>query len=81
MKQLVVKDLLDFVDKLKEDYPEEEVLEMPIYLGDDDELNGIHCGWCYQEVDLDNEDDDWIVEMINENPKNIKLENKGILIS
>ncbi len=61
----------------------EEIKALPIYLGDDDELNGIHCGWALDFVDSNNttEDDDWMVEMINENRCNIKLDGKAVLIS
>ena len=57
---------------------------MPIYLGDDDELNGIHCGWYTNLVDSnDTEDEDnmYTVEMINERRGNIELNGKAILIS
>ena len=62
-----------------------EIGELPIYLGDDDELNGIHCGWALDVVDVDNKEDEgivYLVDMINERRGNIKLEKgKAILIS
>jgi hypothetical protein len=59
----------------------EEIKELPIYLGNDDELNGIHCGWYTNLVDINNEKDADLVEMINEDRCNIKIEGKAILIS
>jgi hypothetical protein len=61
-----------------------EIAALPIYLGDDDELNGMHCGWDISIVDADAKDDDnvYLVEMINERWGNIKLEKgQAILIS
>jgi hypothetical protein len=59
----------------------EEIRALPIYLGNDDELNGIHCGWYTNLVDPSNEEDADLVEMINEDRCNIKIEGKAILIS
>ena len=86
MKQLTLGDLLDFAARLRrEGMPLDEFRAMPIYLGDDDELNGIHCGWYTNLVDADDtedEDNAYTVELINERWGNIKLEKgKAILIS
>ena len=61
----------------------DEVKALPIYLGDDDELNGIHTGWALDFVDANNttDEDEWVVEMINEDSHNIKLDGKAVLIS
>jgi hypothetical protein len=62
----------------------EEIKALPIYLGDDDELNGIHCGWYTNLVDAnDTEDEDnvYTVKLINERRGNIELKGKAILIS
>ena len=61
-----------------------EIGVLPIYLGDDDELNGIHCGWALDVVDVDNKENDnmYLVDMINEDVHCIKLEKgKALLIS
>lgn len=50
MKQLTVKDLKAFLKDLPDD--------TLVYLGDDDELNGIHCGWCIDTVDLTQADNE-----------------------
>lgn len=58
-----------------------EIAELPIYIGDDDELNGIHCAWYAQLIDPNNEDDVDFVEMINERGGNYEITGKAILIS
>ena len=52
MNQLTLGAILNIVNALKEQgMTEKEIKETPIYLGDDDELNGIHTGWYINIVD------------------------------
>ena len=85
MEQLTIGDILNFINELKKSgITTKEIAAMPVYLGDDDELNGIHCGWYTNLVDADNEDDEdntYTVEMINERRGNIPIKGKAILIS
>lgn len=86
MEQLTLGDILNFVTMLRADgMTMTEIRALPIYLGDDDELNGIHCGWYTNLVDADNTEDKdniYTVELINDNWGNYKLEKgKAILIS
>ena len=86
MKQLTLGDILNFVKELKESgMTAKEITSLPVYLGDDDELNGIHCGWYTNLVNADNttdEDEAYVVELINARWGNIKLEHgKAMLIS
>ena len=85
MEQLTIGDILNFINELKKSgITTKEINAMPVYLGDDDELNGIHCGWYTNLVDSDNEDDEdntYTVEMINERRGNIPIKGKAILIS
>lgn len=85
MGQLKLENILAFVKELQEQgMTMAEIRKLPIYIGDDDELNGIHCAWYTNLVDADDtkdEDNVYTVEMINENRCNIKLEGKAILIS
>ena len=83
MKQLTMGDLMDFAAQVRrEGMTLEEFRAMPIYIGDDDELNGIHCAWYTNVVDTDNDKDADFVELINDNWGNHKLEKgKAILIS
>ena len=82
MAQLKFGDLMVFAKQLqKEGMNLGEIYELPIYLGNDDELNGIHTAWYTNLVDTNNSDDDDLVEMINEDGHNIELKDKAILIS
>ena len=52
MKQLTLGDVLDFAaDLRRKGMTLEEFRVLPIYIGDDDELNGIHCAWYVETVD------------------------------
>lgn len=82
MSQLKIADIVNFIKQLQsEGMTMEEIKALPVYLGDDDELNGIHCAWYTNLVDQNNSEDADLVEMINENRCNIKLNGKAILIS
>lgn len=84
MKQLTLGDILRYANSLqKEGMTLKEIGELPIYIGDDDELNGIHCGWYVEVIDAndDNEDMEYLVEMINEDRGNYEITGKAILIS
>ena len=74
--------ILRLINDLKEDGMSfEEIADIPVYIGDDDELNGIHTAWYAEPVDPENEEYKWMVEMINEDHCNVKIEGKAILIS
>jgi hypothetical protein len=81
MEQLTLKDIYDVANELKK--KGEDLSQYQIYLGNDDELNGIHCGWYTNLLDVNNSDEDnqCMIDMINEDRCNIELKNKGILIS
>lgn len=82
MKQLKINDIIVAINKMKKSgMTEKEIKETPIYIGDDDELNGIHTAWYVNIVDPNNEEDADFVEMINEEGHNIKCNGKCILIS
>lgn len=85
MRQLTLGDILELAEMLKKEtfLTEAEIKALPVYIGDDDELNGIHCAWDCGIVDADDEYDAPLVEMINERRGNYKLEgnDSAILIS
>ena len=84
MKQLTLGNVLDFAYRLRQtDITLEEFRALPIYIGDDDELNGIHCAWYVETVDANDDDENMqcIVELINENSGNYEITGKAILIS
>lgn len=79
MQQLRFKDLAKLFEELKKKYTIEEIMEMPIYIGDDDELNGVHTAWFCEEINKDKEDP--INILINRDVNNKPLKDKAILIS
>lgn len=80
MEQLKVKEFLLMLEEAKKQYGE-KVLDMPIYIGDDDELNGIHCAWGCDVLSKDEPDSKWLIEMIDERAGNKPFKKNGILIS
>ena len=85
MDQLTVRDLIYMLEEIRKSkgMTKNELLALPIYLGRDDELNGIHTAWCVDAIDtaLTNENDKYFVEMINEDRTNVPIKDKAILIS
>ena len=84
MDQLTMNDILALCANLRANgMTMDEIKALPIYLGDDDEHNGIHTGWALDFIDSNNttEDDSWMVDMINEDRNNIKLDGKAVVIS
>ena len=82
MKQLTMRQVLKLAHELKaEKMTMKEMLDLPIYIGNDDELNGIHTAWYVQVVDMSNANDEGFIELINEDPCNIKFGGKAIMIS
>lgn len=82
MRQLTLGQIMEFAWQLKKSgMSDNEVKSLPVYIGNDDELNGIHCAWYTNVVDKDNPEDADLVELINEDRCNIELKGKAILIS
>ena len=80
MTQLTLKDLAEFIQLCKEN---NVPLDTPVYLGDDDELNGIHCAWYVNIVENNegNEDEEYLMSMINDRAGNNTAKDINILIS
>lgn len=77
--QLTVKDLRQLLKQVDElPLSDKEKNAIQIYLGDDDELNGIHTGWFTEIVDL--EKDPMTNEMIKENNSNCLPLSKHIIL-
>lgn len=77
--QVKLVDLVRFIDKCKK---EGVPLDTPVYLGNDDELNGVHCAWGIDLIKKNNdEDDNIILELIDESFGNLKAKDINILIS
>lgn len=79
-EQLKIKDLENLINKLKTKYPD-NYKDIPVYLGNDDELNGIHTGWYCEEINQNDVDALDLIEMINDDRCNVKFEDIAILIS
>ena len=79
MKQLTMQDIYEFSLKLKKKGL--DLSKLPVYLGDDDELNGIHNGWYCELIDKKDDKFEYYMELINENCGTTELEDKGVLIS
>lgn len=81
MKQLTMNDIYNLCNMLQSrGY---DLSKLRVYLGNDDELNGIHNGWyCELVENKGEEEDNLIVDLINENVgSNIEKNEKFILIS
>lgn len=82
MNQLKLGTIMYLIDELaKSGMTAKEIAALPIYIGRDDELNGIHTARYGQVIDSTSEDDADFIELINEDHCNIPLDGKAILIS
>lgn len=82
MDQLTMRDILRLVYKMqREGMSMEEIASLPVYLGDDEEFNGVHNGWCAELIESKSKDCKHIVELINSRSHNIKLNGKAVVIS
>lgn len=79
MEQITMQDVYEFSLKLKEQGL--DLSKLPIYLGNDDELNGIHNGWYYELIDKEDDKFEYYMELINNDFGTTELKNKGVLIS
>ena len=80
--QLTMQSILEVALKLEKQGL--DLSKIRVYLGDDDELNGVHNAWFCELVENDGEEDnDFSVGLINEDYNNNKVEKdeKFILIS
>ena len=83
MEQLKVIDIFNMVGRLQREKKMnwQDIMNLPIYLGNDDELNGIHNGWFCDLIDKNNKGDNSVIELIKENYGTTDIKDKGILIS
>lgn len=81
MKQLTMKDILNLALELQNKGV--NLSKLKVYLGDDDELNGVHNAWYCEMIENNgDEENNLFVDLINENIGNYVEENeKFILIS
>ena len=79
MSQLTLQQIYNVANKLIK--KGEDLNNYPIYLGNDDELNGIHNGWYINIIDSNDTDSQYFIEMIEDDRCTTDLKGKGILIS
>ena len=79
--QLTMQSILEVALKLEKQGL--DLSKIRVYLGDDDELNGVHNAWFCELVENDGEEENnYIVDLINENiGNNVEENEKFILIS
>lgn len=79
--QLTMQSILEVALKLEEQGL--DLSKIRVFLGNDDELNGIHNAWYCELVENDEEEENtMIVDLINENiGSSVKENEKFILIS
>lgn len=57
MNWLLMGEIIDFIESLrKEGKTEEEIRNMVVFLGDDEELNGIHLGYTISKQEKTDDD-------------------------
>jgi hypothetical protein len=82
MEQLTLAHIFQFAKELQgSGMTLREICNLPIYLGDDDELNGIHTAWFANTISESNPDDEGFIELIGEDHCNVEFKGKAILIS
>lgn len=79
--QLTMQSILEVALKLEEQGL--DLSKIRVFLGNDDELNGVHNAWFCELVENDGEEENnYIVDLINENiGNNVEENEKFILIS
>lgn len=81
MEQLTLDDLYKLALSIKNKGVDLKTIQ--VYIGDDEELNGIHTAWCYSPISKikgKNEDNDYILELL-EMSGNVPIKEGAILIS
>lgn len=84
--QLTVKRILEVISMLqKQGMSLLEIYKLPVYIGDDEELNGIHSAWYINSIDANNKEDINNMEFVNlinqDSYHNVVLKGKAIVIS
>ena len=79
--QLTMQSILEVALKLEKQGL--DLSKIKVFLGDDDELNGVHNAWCCELVENNGEEENnYVVDLINENiGNNVEENEKFILIS
>ena len=79
MKQLNMQTIYLYCQELKsKGYNLEDI---PIYLGNDEELNGVHNAWYCELINVKDKECEDIIDLIREDNCNIDIIDSAILIS
>ena len=70
--QLTIGDLERKIAVIKAAYP--NCQDFPVYIGNDDELNGVHCAWNINRIPVASKDKNGWRDLINYDYCNHKLE-------
>lgn len=65
MKQLTVQDLKLAIAKFEYQNPGIDIKKVPVYIGDDEELNGVHDAYFAEEAHRNKPQDECIFESID----------------
>ena len=81
MKQLTMNDIYNLCNMLQSRGC--DLSKLKVYLGDDDELNGVHNAWYCNLLDSEDKREEMksLVEFVNINYGTTELKGKGISIS
>ena len=69
-------EIIDMIEELRKTHSEKEIRDMIVYIGDDEELNGIHPGYYAELLDENDENDQYILDEI----QNDDAKKKGIIL-
>lgn len=83
MDNLTVGTILKRIKELKKEkgLTDKQISEIPVFIGDDDELNGIHTAWYAQGIEKSNPDDSEFFSMIGDRSGNVEPAKLSFLIS
>lgn len=79
MAQLTLGDILQ--NLIESGMTQDEINKLPIYIGDDEELNGVHAAFYTDVVDPDDENSEYYISLIEDSFSGAELDGKAILIS
>lgn len=84
MEQLTLGNIIDMATAIAKGrgLSMQEIRALPVYVSSDDEINGIHTAWGYAYLDraTAGDDEQWMIDLIDEDQCNVKMADKAIFI-
>jgi hypothetical protein len=74
-----MEDVYKLCEKLKANG--HNLKDIKVYLGNDDELNGIHAAWCIDTLSPNCLGHKYMIDLINEDSNNPKVTDLSVLLS